>query len=43
MIGKELRKVVIGLIVLHAKKNIYIYILLMFRNIFQILKTKLLF
>ena len=26
MIGKELRKVVIGLIVLHAKKNIYIYI-----------------
>ena len=43
MIGKELRKVVIGLIVLHAKKKIYIYILLMFRNIFQILKTKLLF
>ena len=26
MIGKELRKVVIGLIVLHAKKNIYIYL-----------------
>ena len=26
MIGKELRKVVIGLIVLHAKKKIYIYL-----------------
>ena len=42
MIGKELRKIMIGLIVLHAKKREK-YTLLMFRNIFQILKTKLLF